>query len=553
LSAQSAMATPVDLRPGILKEQDPSMKLIGKLLIELGLEPIAHRKTIGAIGEVDLVFKLQRDAFVFVFIVEVSKLSSKQNQKIDHFFSRWSDPANLDRLLGELRLPGAKNMRIYVDLSRVSKDIEDTDLSSVRHHLDKADIFNRLLFRDDIAYFEKTRRIIGKWSRSDLLSFLRVPRTQTSLKAQAIQFYLGDYPAFSFVSDVMTLLDSCYIWRRLGDQKGYQRALDDARVRSLGRDIQSKKIVAFPNSILVNCEENLADMPAPSHECPKIVNIQLPTSYCSSIVVDGQHRLLGFSQIDDSELPLRHLPVIAFQKLPRKEEVRLFIDINSKQKRVDSNLTLDLKADFHWDPDQNYTEHTERIIVLIARQLSAKGPLQEKIYFGTAREDKGDKITLSTLVSIMKENQLVGGKWHYWQSKPKSEDIDEPLHQVKNLFDSLLEVFGGSASQKGFVMSNVGLRIVFRAVQILERNRRAAQCDIDEADFIKDLKRILDDDLISELRKLYGEGGSVEGTKRIVQELKRELKKRYASLELDFRRLRLETLAVSADKELRSP
>lgn len=310
-------------------------------ILDLSLLPI--RWPSRELVEIDLAFKLQRDGYLLTLILEVTKDSTDQNQKIDHFLSRWSAPANLEPLLKELNVPGGKNIRVYVDMSRNSKN---SNLDSIQHHIRDPASGNRVLFKDDIDYFQSTLTSIGPWAKSDLLSFLRVPISHTSVKREAIQFYLEDVPVFCFVSDVRTLLDSCYISRRLGDQKGYQRALNETRLKNIGREIEGKKIMAFPNSIIINCEEPLTESPAQRQDCPKAIEIHLPTAFCSCCVVDGQHRLLGFSRINENELPQRHLPVVAFQKLPHDREVRLFTDINSKQKRIDSNLIQDLKADF---------------------------------------------------------------------------------------------------------------------------------------------------------------------------------------------------------------
>jgi len=518
----------------ILNETDSSVKTVGKLFIDLGFEPIAHKRTVLGTGEIDLGFKLQRDGYLVSLILEVSKHSYDQNRKIDHFFSRWSAPSNLKSLLRDLHVPGGKNVRLFVDMSRDSKD---ADLGSVQHHLKDPELGNRVLFKDDIEYFQTTLASIGRWAKSDLLSYLRVPTSQTSVKKEAIQFYLEDVPVFCFISDVRTLLDSCYISRRLGDRKGYQRALNESRLKDIGREIEDRKVMAFPNSIIINCEENLTEVLVSRQECPKPVEIHLPTAFCSCCVVDGQHRLLGFSRISEAELPQRHLPVVAFQKLPHDMEVKLFTDINSKQKRIDSNLIQDLKADFDWDPTLNFREHTEKLIVLIARQLNGKGPLRDRIYFGGARETRKEKITLSTFVSVLKDDQLLGGSSHFWQSDPMSLDITEPMKRTKEFFSSLLGIFAGQQGAVRFLLGNVGMRIVFRTVQVLERNNKAGVVRIDRDVFLQDLKDILIEDLISELQTLYGAGGKVEGSKRIVKEFKNRFPERYKALEIDFRRL----------------
>jgi len=69
-------------------------------------------------------------------------------------------------------------------------------------------------------------------------------------------------------------------------------------------------------------------------------------------------------------------------RAPYKDELKMFIDINSKQKKVDSNLVFLLKKEFLWTP--NDKEYYEKIAVLVVLDLDIKGPLKNKIYFGTA-------------------------------------------------------------------------------------------------------------------------------------------------------------------------
>jgi DNA sulfur modification protein DndB len=330
------------------------------------------------------------------------------------------------------------------------------------------------------------------------------------------------------VIDVKTLLNTCYISRRLGEQKGYQRTLNMDRVIKLGKQIEKGKILAFPNSILVNCEEPLTQHPLEVSKCPGLITVSLPRSYCSCRVVDGQHRLLGFSRLTERELSRRHLPVIAFQGLNQQDEARLFIDINSKQKRIDSNLIQDLKADFTWDPSQNPKEYAEKTIVCIARKLSSRGPLRNRIFFGRAGETKGAKVTLSTLVSVVRENHLVGGKLHFYQAS--FDDVDGPLDKIKEVFSLIGRTFRYHSPEGQFLLTNVGLRITFRTLQVLIRHRKIGLVEATEKQFFKDLKGILNSDFIDDLKTLYGTGGKIEGSKRVLEELRKKHPARYESV-----------------------
>lgn len=68
------------------------------------------------------------------------------------------------------------------------------------------------------------------------------------------------------------------------------------------------------------------------------------------LILDGQHRVWGFSKAQTS---LR-VPVVIYNGLSRRDETRLFIDINTKQRPVPSQLLLDIKrlADVESEAEQ---------------------------------------------------------------------------------------------------------------------------------------------------------------------------------------------------------
>ena len=72
--------------------------------------------------------------------------------------------------------------------------------------------------------------------------------------------------------------------------------------------------------------------------------ITLPSKYRSAWVIDGQHRLYGFSHLTDEFLD-QSLFVLAFEKMAVQKEADLFITINHKQKSVQRSLLVSLLAD----------------------------------------------------------------------------------------------------------------------------------------------------------------------------------------------------------------
>ena len=78
--------------------------------------------------------------------------------------------------------------------------------------------------------------------------------------------------------------------------------------------------------------------------------LYLPDRYRSAWIIDGQHRLYGFSPIDDKYLD-QNVIVVAFEQLPKAEEANLFVTINHEQKSVPKHLLDDLEGELKWGSD----------------------------------------------------------------------------------------------------------------------------------------------------------------------------------------------------------
>jgi len=114
---------------------------------------------------------------------------------------------------------------------------------------------------------------------------------------------------------------------------GFQRVLDESRAQKIADYIDIEK-GSIPTAIILSAQEA-------SHF--EVINkgkaVEFVIDPKAFLILDGQHRVYGFSK---AKSKLR-VPVIIYSGLSRKEESRLFIDINSKQKGVSSELLLDIK------------------------------------------------------------------------------------------------------------------------------------------------------------------------------------------------------------------
>jgi len=457
---------------------------------------------------------------------------------VGNWFSKWSSEENKTLLFETLDIYRHKIIRIWIDLKHTS---EKGTASSLNHVFNKQE--NNYLFLDDIDYFKESYNTIGRYSKNDFLSFINFPRNSKTKKIKGIKFFISGIPAYSFIASVSDLLETCYVFRRRGNKLGYQRALKYSRISEIANNIKNNKIIAFPNSIIINSESKLSqdnykieDCPEIDkiEDCPEIVDISLPISYCELKVVDGQHRLLGFSKLDKSLQENSYLPTIAFDKMDHQKEIRMFIDINSKQKKVDRNLVLLLKTDFEWNPTEK--EYYEKMAVIIALKLQKNGPLRKKIYTGQAGEKRKDKVTLSTIVSILHKNGFIKYKYPLWQKK--YDDINTPIKNTNEILKNInTKLKQHKIKNQTFFLTNVGLRIIFKFISIIQKNIILNKISVNYEEIFIDLNEVIEEQ-IEDIRSSYGEGGASKTAKYLCKKLK-DSNAKYIQLEIDQRKLKI--------------
>lgn len=460
------------------------------------------------IGEIDLLFTYDN----FLFLVEVSGEKRPSQKKIT-FFSKWSEEKFLEPVRKSFNLSNKKIVKLYFDFSKNSFLDESDSVNSFLENK-KSSIIG---YYDDYEYFQLSVKKIGKWAKNDFLDWAGVVDKKKHEDIEAIQYHIQDLPVYTFVIRVDMLLNSCYISRRRRNSPdpGYQRTLNPKRIANIQHNIEIQNGLTFPNSILIYSPK-LADKIIPKDESPKPVTIRFPTSFCSCRVIDGQHRLLGFSKLKQEKLESYFLTVIALPEIEPKKEFTTFIDINSKQQKMDNNLILYLKSDFNW-PD-NSKERLDQIGVRVAEKLNKK-ILKNRIYFGTADERKGDKITLVTFVPALRNNKQI------------LSDEDETYKKVSKIFALIGEHMPKLLQPTGFFNQNQGIRVLFRLVQLFERNQQSGKISVKQSDFFADLSHVLDENMIQELFDYYGGGGATTATKQIINWIREIYPQKYDKMQ----------------------
>ncbi len=133
-------------------------------------------------------------------------------------------------------------------------------------------------------------------------------------------------------SDV--LANTCFVTSRDEDPKaGFQRVLDKKRAQQIA-DYVDVGLGTIPTSIILSAQK-AAELVV----IGKGKTLQFRDHPKAFLVLDGQHRVYGFSLAKTS---LR-VPVVIYNNLSPRDESRLFIDINTKQRPVPNELLLDIK------------------------------------------------------------------------------------------------------------------------------------------------------------------------------------------------------------------
>lgn len=145
----------------------------------------------------------------------------------------------------------------------------------------------------------------------------------------------GSSKFYSLTIPTDILGKTCFVTTREEDPiKGFQRRLDTNRAKEIAEYIDSG-LGSIPSAIILSAQPEAeleiigAGKTLKFREHPK-----------AFLVLDGQHRVYGFSMAKSAI----RVPVVIYNGLSRRDESRIFIDINTKQKPVPNELLFDIKS-----------------------------------------------------------------------------------------------------------------------------------------------------------------------------------------------------------------
>lgn len=413
--------------------------------------------------------------------------------------------------------------------------LSENDLERLRN-------FGILHFEEEtIQYYDDLTKHLGLSARFQLLGNLfegqEIPEIQN--KIPAIEGKMGGHVYYSFSIEPEKLLKIGYVLHRNKANKKlmptYQRLIKRARLNSVQEFVEEGGF--FPNSIIVNIE---TDGKKPRFErantqvedaISRVGVLYLPKKYRSAFIIDGQHRLYGYANSEYKNS--NSIPVVAFVNLDRKEQVKLFMQINENQKAVPKNLRNTLNSDLLWN-SANLNDQIKALKLSIAQELGEEksSPFYDRIIIGENPKTATRCITIDTIRIGLDRSNFLGqfskcsikedGTFY----KGNNDDTFDCLFPfLKDCFNyiksNLPNEWAKGENEDGFLSINAGIenliRIFSDIIDHLKKNERINPKSDKTDNLILEISYYLDplieyfknlsNDQKIELRKSYGTGG----------------------------------------------
>ena len=268
---------------------------------------------------------------------------------------------------------------------------------------------------EKVRYYNDLSEHLGSAARYQLLGnlFSKTEIKGMNSSVPAIEGKMGNMTYYTFLIEPERLLKLAYILHRnKANHKlmpTYQRLIRKDRLKSIRKFVNEGGY--FPNSLIVSIDTNGRGVnfePASmrtANNLSRMGTLKLPKTYQSLYVIDGQHRLYGYS--DSKFASSNSVPVVAFVDMPKHDQVKLFMDINENQKSVPKGLRNTLNIDLLWNAEL-YSQRQEALRLDLGQQLGedSKSPLYGRVVTGEDLSNTKRCITLDYINDAFKQSDF---------------------------------------------------------------------------------------------------------------------------------------------------
>jgi DGQHR domain-containing protein len=396
----------------------------------------------------------------------------------------------------------------------------------------------RVITEREMRYFSEIAVRLGPAGRFQFhAEFLAKSTAIAKITVPAIKSKLGGTQCYFFVAPPRKLLPISFVNHRdLRDPEAapsYQRLITRARLKDVAAYIAQGGY--FANAILVNFKDVVRfDRAAPeTGDGTSIGTLTLPDTYKSVWIIDGQHRLYGFAELNEDDDSHR-VPVIAFERLPQDEEGRLFKVINSEQRKVSKNLIDELRGEQDLHSDDRHKQ-IRAVAARVMEQLQSEvgGPFEDRLKSVDLPASQERALTLTSICNAIVGSGLIGrvrpGPEGRFVQGPLSRDkpgqtidaLSEALSSYFNFVRSANEV-RWAAGKASYLCTNTGveayIRLFGELCRYLHQDTRMDPRELEAAQLAEEVRPYLepilnivststDDEFAENFRVAFGSGG----------------------------------------------
>jgi DGQHR domain-containing protein len=336
--------------------------------------------------------------------------------------------------------------------------------------------------------------------------------------------------------------------RSLNDPEGvptYQRLISRTRIRNIGEFIKAGGY--FPTNILINFTRTIRFDKIGNEFNADVTfgHLYLPDKYRSAWIIDGQHRLYGFSPIDDKYLD-QNIIIIAFEKLPTEEEANLFVTINHEQKSVPKHLLDDLEGELKWGsniPSERVGSIAARLINILNSDHGE--PFYNRITQQGITSTNKTCLTIPALKDALRKSGLLGKAVMHnsnYQLGPLcgKSDIDtlDRARSALNQYFNIIKEANCSQWEKGregSLCTNTAIQayilLCAELINYWQANTASEPHEMEIEEIILEIEEYLspvldflkqssDDKIRQEFQVVFGSGGPVEYFYRLCKNIK---------------------------------
>jgi len=426
------------------------------------------------------------------------------------------------------------------------------------------------IWNDDfLEYDSNLYSYIKPYAKHDLLGEMRIrPVVQRPITVPAFQVKFGNVNVYNFVMNPRHLLEIASVARReVRRERYYQRIIDKKRLVRIAEYVQDGG--TFPNNIIISFRENL-NVKFHREKGPNYSStdwpylgiaygtLEFPKDYRSCWIIDGQHRLYAFINVEDKFD--FNMPITAFEHLDMEKQCKFFLDINKNQKPVDPDLVWDLNGEM-------IPSEKDGIISNVVKFLNEeqRGSLFHEIYYpSTGIKRKSDKVKISAISIAIKRRKLADEVTLQSIKNPLYDK--DPANCVKKVGSSLSKYFdvvktnypnNWELKSKGFMLTNSGIGVVTGLFEkILSRIMQKEGREPNREDFefytapLKSILESVDASHLGHLRlRCTSEGGRSEFLNELVLKIRSQTRDEFFGGEI--KSTKFEDEFVTLEKKLK--